>query len=82
LEQSAVWSVDSFVNYVDGFTGLCGRTVLRKRKFAEGAESRSESQLAKAGRAVVVAAQSTNIVYRITEEGPDSFEELKGISRD
>ena len=61
---------------VDRFTGLCRRTVLRKRKFAEGTESRSESLVAETGRAVVVAVQSTDFDHRITEEGPDNFKGL------
>src|SRR5688572_18687024 len=54
---------------MDRFIGSCGRTLLRKRKFARGAESRSESQLAEPARAVVVAVQSRDFDHRITEEG-------------
>ena len=61
---------------VDRFTGSRGGPVLRERKFAKGTKSRSESLLAEAGRAVVVAVPTTDFVYRITEERRHYFEEL------
>jgi hypothetical protein len=61
---------------MDRFIGSCGRTLLRKRKFAKWAESRSESHLAETAGAHVVAVQSTDFDHRITEEGPDNFKEL------
>jgi len=76
LAEGLLERVDSFFDLVHRFTGSGGRPVLRKRKFPLGTESRSEPRLAEAGRAVVVAPQSTDFVQRITEERRHYFEEL------
>jgi hypothetical protein len=76
FQKSLLECASSGFDPVDRFNGSWGRTLLRKRKFAKWAESRSESHLAEPARAHVVAAQSRDFDHRITEEGPDNFEEL------
>src|SRR6266581_8938571 len=76
LAEGLLERVDSFFDLVHRFAGSRGRPVLRKRKFAKGTESRSEPLLAEAGRAVVVAVQTTDSVCRIAEERRHYCEEL------